>query len=319
MLVTKGYDPFSSNLLVDLFVYVAMTRHAPRLVASSMLAVALLTSGCVGGLHADQLLVHEEKRFTVSGTPDITLVTFDGRIEIRAWDRNEVVIEIEKRGWSQEGMDDIKIVSEQTGDKVRVEARRPGRDDRHVLFHGGRSAKLIASVPRASNLMVSSGDGSIVVERVTGRIELRTSDGSVLARELSGDVRIHTGDGSIRAEDVVGRVDIDTSDGSVTVDGKLAGVKVRTGDGSVTLRAYASSVMDDDWSIRTADGTIVVDLPASFNAELDAHTGDGSVRINGVSAGEDEDDRRTVKSRLGAGGRTLMLRTGDGSIRLHQG
>lgn len=287
-----------------------------------MLAAGFLTSGCVMGLHADQLMVQEEKRFTVSGTPDITLVTFDGRIEIRAWDRNEVVVEIEKRGWNQQAMDDIKIVSEQTGDKVRVEARRPVRHDSHLFFHRGRSAKLIASVPRAANLMVSSGDGSIAIERVTGRIELRTGDGSVVARELSGDVRIHTSDGSVRAEDVDGRVDIDTADGSVTLDGKLAGVKVRTADGSVTLRAKASSVMEDDWSIRTSDGGIVVELPTSFNAELDAHTGDGSVRINGVRAGDrddDDDERRTVKSRLGAGGRTLMLRTGDGSIRLHQG
>ena len=36
--------------------------------------------------------------------------------------------------------------------------------------------------------------------------------------------------------------------------------------------------MTDDWDISTGDGGVSLYLPTGFGAELDAHTGDGSIR-----------------------------------------
>ena len=74
----------------------------------------------------------------------------------------------------------------------------------------------------------------------------------------------------------------------------------------------------------TGDGGVAVYLPSDFGAELDAHTGDGSIRNElGLKAEAEGDrdrdrdrERRTLKGTLGAGGKTLRIRTGDGSIRL---
>jgi hypothetical protein len=51
---------------------------------------------------------------------------------------------------------------------------------------------------------------------------------------------------------------------------------------------------------------------------MDAHTGDGTIRNElGIAADDGgEVGRRTVRGRLGAGGKRLRVRTGDGSIRL---
>jgi len=78
--------------------------------------------------------------------------------------------------------------------------------------------------------------------------------------------------------------------------------------------------MKDDWSMTTGDGGVALYLPSDFGAELDAHTGDGSIR-NELNVATDNDgdrdkERRTLKGKIGAGGRTLRIRTGDGSIRL---
>ena len=62
-----------------------------------------------------RLRVREEKRFTVKGSPDVKLATFDGSIVIRGWDRDEVSVEIEKRGRDKAAVDDIEIVTEQKG------------------------------------------------------------------------------------------------------------------------------------------------------------------------------------------------------------
>jgi hypothetical protein len=77
--------------------------------------------------------------------------------------------------------------------------------------------------------------------------------------------------------------------------------------------------MKGDWSMTTGDGGVSLYLPSDFAAELDAHTGDGSIRTEleiSRDTGDGEKARRTLKGRLGAGGRTLRIRTGDGSVRI---
>ena len=129
---------------------------------------------------------------------------------------------------------------------------------------------------------------------------------------------IATSDGSVTLDSVDGDVDVNTGDGSVSVAGRLGVVKLHTGDGSITFRAEAGSAMKDDWSISTGDGGVSLSLPADFGAELDAHTGDGSIHNElSISGASDRDrNRRDLRGKLGDGGKLLRIRTGDGSIRL---
>ncbi len=270
-------------------------------------------SACVINVDSAAFTAREEKHYTVGRAPEITLNTFDGPIEVRSWDRSEVSIEIEKRAPSDAELKQIDVRADQAGDRIVVEVRgREGR--RHLMNFGSPSAKIVASVPRASNLILKSGDGSVKVERIDGRLEVDTTDGSITVRDGKGDIRARTGDGSIRLENVNGRVDIDTRDGGIRVDGVLQAVKLRTGDGSVVVRADSASGMVDDWDIRTGDGGVELELPQAFDAELDAHTGDGSIRLEGLTVPDVEKNGRAARGKIGAGGRKLRLETGDGSI-----
>ena len=47
------------------------------------------------------------------------------------------------------------------------------------------------SAPAASDVAARSGDGSIDVERITGRLELKSGDGSIHGRDLGGAVTAH--------------------------------------------------------------------------------------------------------------------------------
>jgi hypothetical protein len=100
------------------------------------------------------------------------------------------------------------------------------------------------------------------------------------------------------------------------VSGKLGAVKLHTGDGAIMLRAEDGTTMSSDWSMTTGDGSVSVFLPSEFGAELDAHTGDGTIRNDLKLGAEGEVSRRTLRARIGSGGKTLRIRTGDGSIRL---
>jgi DUF4097 and DUF4098 domain-containing protein YvlB len=260
----------------------------------------------------------EEKRFAVSGRPNVTLSTFDGSIEVRPWDRAEVLVEIEKYAPSQEAAADIEVLAQQNGDTINLDVRvRKGAH--HIGFHFNRSARLVVSVPASSDLQATSGDGSIDVERLAGAIELRSGDGSISGRDLSGEVRAQTGDGSVRLEDVAGTLDIGTGDGSIVATGQLSAVRARSGDGSVTVRAERGSTAREDWNISTGDGSVTLELPDGFDAELDAHTGDGTVSVRDDALSDVvESRRRSVRGRLGAGGRSIRVRSGDGTITLRR-
>ena len=66
----------------------------------------------------------QDKRFTVSGTPDVSLSTFDGSIEIRPWDRSEVLVTVEKHARDKADADAIEVHAEQNGNRIVVEVRR---------------------------------------------------------------------------------------------------------------------------------------------------------------------------------------------------
>lgn len=287
--------------------------------ASAALVSAALVSGCTVTLDSQSEIVRDEKRFTVSGTPDVRVTTFDGSIRIQAWDKPGVLIEIEKRGPTRESVNALQITSTQDGNVIELEVKRARTESfRGLSMHRTPSAGLIVSVPRHANIRARSGDGSIHVESVEGKLDLRTGDGSIRATDVSGDLTFQTGDGSVTVDKVDGRLGIDTGDGSVSVSGKLASLKLHTGDGSVVLRADSSSAMTDDWDINTGDGSVSVYLPESFGSELDARTGDGTVHSDLTSFVADgtENSRRRLRGKIGAGGKLFRIRTGDGTIKL---
>jgi DUF4097 and DUF4098 domain-containing protein YvlB len=285
-------------------------RTSIRNAGTMFLLAALAAPGCVAISGSDfKYLEREEKRFTTAGKPQVTLSTFDGPIEIHPWDRPEVLVVVEKRGLNKDDIAPIVVRAEQDGDRVSLDVT--GSRERGGSFFGVnmRSAKLIVSLPAASDVNAKSGDGSITIERV------------------SGNVTAHTGDGSIRLYDVGGALNLDTGDGSIHVAGKLTALRARTGDGSVTVDAERGSSAAADWDITTGDGSVTVGLPDGFNAELDAHTGDGRIHLNDVAVGDtsasDDGARRsrrtnTVRGRLGSGGKSVRIRTGDGSITLRR-
>lgn len=292
-----------------------MKAVLPTLALATTIPFTLM--GCVV-VDSQGHITRDEKRFAVTGTPELRLTTFDGAIEIRSGDARTILVEIEKRGATKEALDELKIESSQDGNRINIDVKRPAHE--LGLFGVGRmspTAKLIVTMPTEGNVVARSGDGSIRIEHVHGRLELRTGDGSIRAVDIGGQLTLATSDGSVTIEDVAGELDVDTGDGSVSVAGKPSSLKLHTGDGSITFRAASGTQMKDDWSMTTGDGGIALYLPSDFGAELDAHTGDGSIRSD-LSIGDDESDRnrRTLKGRIGAGGKVLRIRTGDGAIRL---
>jgi DUF4097 and DUF4098 domain-containing protein YvlB len=302
--------------------------------ALALIVAGTLVAGCEVNLNTEGLTAREVKTFKVTATPDIVLDTFDGAIELHSWDRNEIEVEVEKRAMEQALLDEIKIDAQQEGDRVVVKVTGPSRSEYRgvtIGMHISPTARLRVAVPRSANINAQSGDGSIRAESIEGKLVLHTTDGSVTGTRLGGEIQIRSGDGSIRLDNATGKLDLETDDGSIGVEAKPTVLRLRTGDGSIRTTIEPDAVMADNWDITTSDGSIVVTLPGLFNAELDAETSDGAVRTNhplledhrddrrdGEDGDERRERRRVLRSKIGDGGKTFKIRSGDGTIRIER-
>ena len=70
--------------------------HIPAVLGISVLSIGV--TACSIDVSGESIVKREEKRFTVTGQADVNLRTFDGSIQLKSWDRDEVLVEIERRG-----------------------------------------------------------------------------------------------------------------------------------------------------------------------------------------------------------------------------
>jgi len=254
-------------------------------------------------------------QYSLKGRPELHVTTDDGSVRIETGERLQIDARVTTRGW-RIGPDQVTVTESQTGDRVEIEVRVP--HDHWGLDFGHRSITVTLQVPRDVDLDVRTGDGSVSVQPVSGRLRIFTGDGSITAEGLQGDIRLHTGDGPIRATALEGRLQADTGDGHMNVQGRFELLDLRTGDGGIEAEVERGSSVTAGWSLRSGDGGITLRLPDDLGAELDAHTGDGHITLDFPVTMAGTVSPSSVRGRLGAGGPPLKVQTGDGSIHLQR-
>lgn len=238
-----------------------------------------------GGYNSERFTAKESRTFSVGSAPRITLSTFDGQVTVRGWDKPEVTYTATKGAADEETLKQISIQSQQTGDGISISTINtedlPGRVSFDVY------------VPRQATLHVSSGDGALNLDGVTGQITLRSGDGPIEVANGGGQLHVNTGDGLIRVIKFDGQVDARTGDGPIALDGTFNAVTARTGDGTISLTVPAGS---------------------SFTIETNSME---DLANEGFVVNEDITPSPRVKRwRIGNGGKVFILRTGDGKILL---
>jgi Putative adhesin len=256
------------------------------------------------------------KVYKISGKPDVRVETNDAAIEVTTSLASEVSAHVVTGGYTI-GPDDVRIERDvQNANHIEIEVRVPrmhwnwGNDHRFV--------RVELSVPASADLTLHSGDGHIHCRGVNGALNIETADGSIEVSDIRGSMRIHTGDGHIEGSGMDGSLDASTRDGHVRVRGRFDALQLETGDGSVTADILPGSKMSNNWSIRTSDGSVTVRMSDGISADIEAHTGDGSISsqlplmVSGILG------KRDLRGKLAGGGPTLQIRTGDGSIHLER-
>jgi hypothetical protein len=279
--------------------------------------------------HAEDVV----KSYTVAGRANVRVDTNDGSVRVTASDSKQVEFRVEYQGF--ELGKNLRVDSRQDGDKVELVARITGHWGIGFNWgHNSRRLHIEVRMPRDADLQVETGDGAVEAESINGKVNIHTGDGSVKANSLNGnidlhtsdgsinvdalkgDIRLRTGDGSIEAHNLDGKVEADSGDGHIRLAGRFEALNVKTGDGSVNAQVLPGSKMATSWSLRTGDGSVDIVLPADFQADINATTGDGHISLGIPVTVEGTFSKSELRGKMNGGGQALTIHTGDGSIRL---
>lgn len=243
-------------------------------------------------------VAREAKSFHVGDAAVVRVETFDGRVTVRGWDKPEVSFTATKSGQDAEEVRGISLRAEQRGGEVLVSATFDKAFRREVVMDGRRvmsdraQADIEVHVPRRVRLRASSGDNGMLVEGVSGEIELHTDDGALLVRGGGGRLLANTRDGRINVTDFDGEAEVRTGDGPVSLAGRFTRVDAYTKDGSITLA-----------------------IPEETNATVETKAA-SRVSRGGLIAAEEPGagSPQFRRWRIGAGGNLFKLYTDDGSV-----
>ena len=149
-----------------------------------------------------------EKHFTVVGRPVVTIHNSNGRIQVKSWNKPEVMFV------ADHATSNTEVESEQVDSRIEIGTR--------VLNAAARSADLQAdytvTVPEETELQIRTDSGTITVASVHGNLTFDTLAADVNLQDVGGVVMVTTADGSIvcsrcdgasfKAETVGGNVQI---------------------------------------------------------------------------------------------------------------
>ena len=158
-----------------------------------------------------------------------------------------------------DGRSESRIAHKREGARLSVWLENDG------LSSAPASGQISLRAPRDIELIVETGSGKVLVDRLEGR--------KCSVRTVSGRVRLYHVRGRISAESVSGSIDLDSTEG---------GIKARSVSGSITGRGLR---LTDESSFSTVSGSVDVELDSALDdLSFDLHSVSGSITVGGIRA-----------------------------------
>ena len=222
-----------------------------------------------------------------------------GSITIEAWSRPEIDItaDIELRADTEEDLTRLAVVNTffideepnhlriiTTGTHDKKFMRRAAKDFPKKLLGLPWKIDYHLRVPAMTDLDINAGRGAFNLTGVEGNISFQSPESDAVLTPAGGALRVTLLRGSVR------------------------------------LNVRARSWRGAGASVQLAAGDLTAELPAGFNGDIDAEI----LRIGQIENDYTEltprertiSTPRSIKARAGAGGVTLALTVGDGTIRI---
>ena len=149
------------------------------------------------------------KRATVAADVAIDVSNVEGRVDVTAWDRNEVDLTAVLES------DEDKLEFEATERQVRIKVVRPNDS-----YDGRDEAILTLRIPKGARISTETVSADITVSGVLGEQRLETVSGEVRTQAFDAPVKLSTvsGDGTISGTSGKAAVSVESVSGGLTID-----------------------------------------------------------------------------------------------------
>jgi len=167
---------------------------------------------------------HVDKKFDVTMRPVVAVRNDNGRVTVRAWQKNQV-----------------QVVADHASEKVEVDVdQRGNRIDivTHVLNQSVTPEELKAdfeiSVPEETELQIKNDAGTVAVFRVSGDMTFETVLSNVRLEEVAGYLVVKTVSGSLECVRCAGRLELSSISGNLRLFQPVSSnVRAQTYSGSI--------------------------------------------------------------------------------------
>jgi hypothetical protein len=202
----------------------------------------------------------------------------NGSVHVYGWDKNEVLVRALVSA-SAYTADEAKALAAEV--KVETDGDRVRSDGPSYRRRTSWYVSYEVWVPRKTSFDTETSNGSVSVEGVEGRMDLRAQNGSITLRDVAGDIRGQTSNGSVNAQ--------------------LSG----------------TSWKGDGLDLTTSNGSVNLEIPKGYNARLETGTVNGGMNIDFPITVQGTIGRR-ITTNLGTGGTRVRAVTTNGSVRIRE-
>ena len=257
-----------------------MTHHPTRLLQGLLSLAALLLmapasawdSGC--RYSADRRASMES-----AGAKRIVVIARAGDLEVRPA-TGTVVQGTGKACASREGfLRDLQVVTRRDGDVIYLEARMPGEIKGIGLFYA--YLDLEVEVPAGIPVAIQDSSGDIEAHDVW-IVQVTDSSGDIVLNRVSGDLEISDSSGDINVSRATGRVQVQDSSGDIRIAGARDVVIPSDSSGDITIEHVTGEVridQDSSGDIGIVDVGRNVQLLSDTSGEVKLSRVKGTVRL----------------------------------------
>jgi DUF4097 and DUF4098 domain-containing protein YvlB len=323
-----------------------MTGRLRRTAFVASLALAIVLSGCgvgsfASGSFSRTLNVTGPIRLEVANAAgDVAIgASADGRVHIKADVRSSGFTFVNPQKHIDELVANPPI--EQKGDIVRIgkELTRLRNITISYTIEVPRETEVSTTVASGSQTIhgvrgpvkLVGVTGAIRVNQIDGFAQLTTVNGSIDASEMGDDVRATSASGKITLSNVKGdvsinavsgssqvtklggRVEATTASGSIDVVGAKSDVKIHAASGHVAVQGDPGATTY--WNLNTDSGSVRLSVPQNTNFQLSAEAVSGQIHAD-IPIMIEEQDKHSLRARMGDGGGRVEIHTVTGEIRL---
>jgi len=226
---------------------------------------------------------HQSYQLAPGGS--VRLNNINGSVEIKEWDKNEVKVDAVKHADDKDMMEQLQIVVDASSDLVDIDTKYPENENNHGDH--GLMVEYTITVPKNANLdKIKTLNGDIKISGLSGKLNASTINGTVRASDVGNDCMLET------------------------VNGKVQAYFTKLKSGSKA-------------TLKTVNGSIVVNLPANSDAKIKAKTVSGHISNDfGFVSSRKSDEHSFVKvgdsvnGKIGNGDAYIEAESVNGSIKI---